>query len=130
VSSGPSPQAAKDALDMWLAGGATIRLWTVAPDFDGTGGTEAVPAGGAPTSSFQPAVSGTGAQIAKATSSGAVTFPGVPVASTDVVALSFHDPSDGHLIVVDRAWTAPGAGWSAGASPQLASVSVPFVQVS
>jgi len=118
-----------DALDMWLSGGATIRLWTVAPAFDGTGGTEAVPAGGAPTASFQPAVEGTGGQIAKATTAVPPVFPGVPVASSAVEAISFHDPSDDHLIVLDAAFTAPGAGWSAGDSPTF-PVSVPFVPVS
>lgn len=130
MASGPGVQRAKDALDMWLGGGATIRLWLVAPDFNGAGGTESVPGGGAPTSTFQPAVDGTGGQIAKATSTGAVTFPVVPDDSSDIVAISFHDPSDDSLIVVDDAWTAPGAGWSAGDSPQLASVTVPFVPVS
>lgn len=130
MASGPGVQSAKDALDMWLAGGAVVRLWKVAPDFHGVGGTESVPAGGAPTASFQPAVDGTGAQIAKATSTGAVTFAGVPDASSSIVAISYHDPSDDHLIVLDNSWTPPGAGWSAGDSPQLAFVSVPFVPVS
>lgn len=130
MASGPGVSKACDALDMWLAGGGTVRLWTVAPDYDGTGGTESVPAGGAPTASFQPAVAGTGGQIAKATSTGAVTFSNVPDASADIVALSVHDPSDDSLIAIDRAWTAPGVGWSVGDSPQLAFVSVPFVPVS
>ena len=130
MASGPGTSKACDALDMWLGGGAVVRLWTVAPDFDGTGGTESVPAGGAPTAAFQPAVAGTGGQIAKATSTGAVTFAGVPDDSSDIVAISFHDPSDDDLIVVDDSWTAPGAGWSSGDSPQLAYVSVPFVPVS
>ena len=130
MASGPGVARACDALNMWLAGGGVVRLWTVAPAFDGTGGTESVPSGGAPTSSFQPAVDGTGPQIAKADSSGPVTFPGVPNDSSDIVAISFHDPSDDTLIVVDETFTAPGAGWSAGDSPQLASVTVSFVPVS
>jgi len=129
MASGPGVQRAKDALDMWLGGGGVVRLWKVAPGFDGTGGTESVPAGGAPTVSFQPAVAGTGGQIAKA-QSGPVTFSGVPDASSAIVALSIHDPSDGSLIAIDRAWSAPGAGWSSGDSPQLAYVSVPFVPAS
>lgn len=129
MASGPGVQRAKDALDMWLAGGGVVRLWTVAPAFDGTGGTESVPAGGAPTASFGPAQAGTSGQIAFAKSA-AVTFSGVPVASADVVALSVHDPVDDELIMLDDAWSAPGAGWSAGDSPQLAFVSVPFVPVS
>jgi len=130
MASGPGVQRAIDALDMWLAGGGTVRLWTVAPAFDGTGGTESVPAGGAPVATFQPAVAGTGGQIAKAQSTGAVTFSGVTAASSAIVALSIHDPSDNSLIAIDRAWTAPGAGWASGDSPQLAYVSVPFVPVS
>ena len=129
MASGPGVQRAKDALDMWLGGGGKVRLWTVAPAFDGTGGTESVPTGGAPTATFAPAVAGTGGQIAKA-QSGTVTFAGVPVASSSIVALSVHDPSDNSLISLDNAWSAPGAGWSAGDSPQLASVSVTFVPVS
>ena len=129
MASGPGVQRAKDALDMWLAGGGTIRLWKVAPAFDGTGGTESVPAGGAPTVLFQAAVAGTGGQIAKA-QSGPVTFSGVPDASSAIVALSVHDPSDNSVIALDAAWTAPGAGWASGDSPQLAYVSVPFVPVS
>ena len=130
MASGPGVSKAIDALDMWLAGGGVVRLWTVAPDYDGTGGTESVPAGGAPTAAFQPAEAGTGGQIAKAVSTAAVTFANVPAASSDIVALSIHDPVDDSIIAIDRAWTAPGAGWSAGASPQLASVTVPFVPVS
>lgn len=130
MASGPGVSKAIDALDMWLAGGGVIRMWTVAPDFDGTGGTESVPAGGAPTATFQPAVAGAGGQIAKATSTGAVTFTGAADDSADIVALSVHDPSDDSLIAIDRAWTAPGAGWVSGDSPQLAYVSVPFVPVS
>src|SRR5689334_12340916 len=114
---------------MWLSGGGVVRLWTVAPGFDGTGGTESVPAGGAPTASFQPAVAGTGGQIAKATSTGAVTFASVPDASADIVALSVHDPVDDSIISLDTNWTAPGSGWSAGDSPQLAFVSVAYVPV-
>ena len=129
MASGPGVSKACDALDMWLGGGGVVRLWTVAPAFDGTGGTESVPSGGAPTASFAPAVAGTGGQIAKA-QSGTVTFAGVPVASSSIVALSVHDPSDNSLISLDNAWSAPGAGWSAGDSPQLASVSVTFVPVS
>ena len=129
MASGPGVQRAKDALDMWLGGGGVVRLWTVAPDFDGVGGTESVPGGGAPTASFQPAVAGTGGQIAKAVS-GAVTFASAAHASSAIVALSVHDPSDDSIIAIDRAWTAPGAGWAAGDSPQLASVTVPFVPVS
>ena len=130
MASGPGVQRAKDALDMWLGNGGTIRLWKVAPAFDGTGGTESVPAGGAPTVTFQPAVAGTGGQIAKAQSTGAVTFAGVPDASSAIVALSVHDPSDNSVIALDAAFTAPGAGWASGDSPQLAYVSVPFVPVS
>ena len=129
MASGPGVSKACDALDMWLGGGGVVRLWTVAPAFDGTGGTESVPSGGAPMASFAPAVAGTGGQIAKA-QSGTVTFAGVPVASSSIVALSVHDPSDNSLISLDNAWSAPGAGWSAGDSPQLASVSVTFVPVS
>lgn len=130
MASGPGVQRAIDALNMWLGGGGVVRLWTVAPGFDGVGGTETVPSGGAPTASFQPAVAGTGGQIAKAASTGAVTFAGVPVASSAVVALSVHDPADNSIIAIDRAWVAPGTGWAAGDSPQLASVTVPFVPVS
>jgi hypothetical protein len=114
---------------MWLGGGGVIRLWTVAPDFDGTGGTESVPSGGAPTATFAAAVAGTGGQIAKAVTTGPVTFVGVPAASSAIVALSVHDPSDNSIIAINRTWTAPGAGWTAGQSPSLAFVSVPFIPV-
>ena len=130
MASGPGVSKAIEALDMWLAGGGTIRLWTVAPDFDGTGGTESVPTGGAPTETFQPAVAGTSGQIAKAETTGAVVFVEVPDASDDIVALSVHDPSDNSIIAINRAWVAPAPGWSAGESPVLDFVSVPFVPVS
>ena len=130
MASGPGVSKACDALDMWLAGGGTVRLWTVAPAFDGTGGTESVPAGGAPVASFQPAVAGTGGQIARAQSTGAVTFSGVPDASSAIVALSIHDPSDNSLVCIDRNFVTPGAGWASGDSPQLAYVSASFVPVS
>ena len=129
MASGPGVQRAKDALDMWLAGGGVVRLWKVAPGFDGTGGTESVPAGGAPTATFGPAQDGTSGQIAFA-KSGTVTLAGVPDASSAITALSVHDPVDDEIISLDTNWTAPGAGWSAGDSPQLAFVTVPFVPVS
>lgn len=128
MAAGAGQQAAKDALDMWLGGGGTIRLWTVAPGFDGTGGTESVPAGGAPTVSFNPAVAGTGAQIAKADAASSPIFQSVPDPSTAIVALSVHDPADDHLLVLDGAWVAPGSGWAAGDSPTF-PLSVPFVPV-
>lgn len=116
---------------MWLAGGGVIRLWTVAPDFDGIGGNESVPAGGSPTAAFQPAVAGTGGVIAKATTSGPVTIPSVPHASTDIVAMSVHDPSDDSIIHLDTQVDPStfGSGWAAGESPQLAYVTVSFVPV-
>ena len=128
MASGPGVQRAKDALDMWLGGGGVVRLWLVAPAFDGTGGTESVPSGGAPTATFSPAVAGTGGQIAKADASASPVFPGVPDASTAIVALSVHDPSDDSIISLDTSWTAPGTGWTAGQSPTF-PVSVVFVPV-
>jgi hypothetical protein len=75
-------------------------------------------------------VAGTGGQIARAQSTGAVTFPSVPAASSAIVALSIHDPSDNSLVCIDRNFVAPGAGWASGDSPQLAYVSASFVPVS
>lgn len=112
---------------MWLGGGGVLRLWTVAPDYDGTGGTESVPSGGAPSATFDPAEDGTGGQIASVQTSASVTFVGVPAASSSIVAVSVHDPSDDSIIAIDRTWTAPGSGWSAGQSPNLAFVKLAFV---
>lgn len=129
MASGPGVSKGQLALDLLLAGGALVRLWTVAPAFDGTGGAESVPAGGAPSVTFQPSVAGSGGQIATATTTGPVTFMGVPDASGSIVALSVHDPSDNSMICIDQAWVAPGAGWAAGQSPQLAYVRAAFVPV-
>lgn len=129
MASGPGVSKACLALDVLLSGGGVVRLWTTAPAFDGSGGVETVPSGGAPSATFQPAVAGTGGQIAVSQSAGPVTFVGVPVASGSVVALSVHDPADNSLICIDRAWVAPGAGWTAGQSPQLAYVQAAFVPV-
>ncbi|MCW2829460.1 MAG: hypothetical protein JWP31_152, partial [Aeromicrobium sp.] len=108
-------------LDTLLAGGAKMRLWTVAPSYAGTGGTEVTDGGySAPTVTFNAAVAGSGGQIAKATSSSSAPFTNMPVASTSVAAFSLHDPSDNSLIVVVSSWTSPTA-WAIGDSPNIAA---------
>lgn len=132
MASGPGVTKARSVLDMLLAGGAKVRLWTVAPAYDGTGGTE-VSGGGysAPTIPFNAAVAGTGGQIAKSTSSAQTLFSNMPVASSAVVALTLHDPSDNSLIALNNAWTSP-VSWAVGESPMIpaGSLVVPFVPAS
>lgn len=131
MASGPSVATAREILDMILAGGVEVRLWTDAPAFDGTSGTE-VTGGGydPPTVTFNPAVAGTGGQIAKGTNLSSFVMVDLPVASTDVVAISVHDPSTGDLKWLNDSWTSPVA-WSAGQSPMFGAgvFGVAFVPV-
>ena len=131
MTSGPGVAQARTALDMWLGGGGVIRLWTVAPNFDGTGGTESVPSGGAPTATFAAAVAGTGGQIAKATNQGAFVLTELPVASTSVVAISVHEHSTGALKWKNDSWSSP-VPWAVGESPMFPAeaFAVAFVPVS
>lgn len=132
MASGPGVSKGQAVLDMLLAGGATVRLWSTAPDYDGDpAGVEVVPAGGAPTVTFSPAVAGTAGQIVKAVSNSAALFTDVPVANTGVVALSLHDPADDSMIAINNAWASP-VPWSAGGSPLIPAggLVVPFVPVS
>lgn len=129
MTSGPGITQGETALDMLLSGGAKMRLWTVAPAYDGTGGTEVTGGGyAAPTVTFSPSVAGTGGQIAKAVSSSAALFANMPVASSGVPAWSLHDPSTDDLIVLVSSVTWP-TSWAIADSPNIpaGSIVVPFV---
>lgn len=129
MSSGPSVTTARQMLDMILGSDVDVRLWTVAPAFDGTGGTEVTGGGYAPAVlTANAAVAGTGGQIAKSTSQNGVLFTNMPVASTSVVAISVHVHSTGAMVALNNAWTSPVA-WAVGASPLIpaGSLVVPFV---
>lgn len=127
MASGPSVDVAKEILDGYFGGIAIttlppsvdVRLWTVAPDFDGTGGTEVT--GGAYTPAVLAAgsatVGGVG-QIAKILSSGPITFYDMPSDSTDVVAFTTHDHIDGRMLWLNDSWTSP-TSWAVGESPQV-----------
>ena len=131
MGSGPSVSAGIDYLDMELGSDRDVRLWTVAPDFDGTGGTEVTGGGYAPAVlTSNPAVAGTGGQIAKATSLGSLLFTNMSVASTSVVAITVHVHSTGEMRWVDNAWTSP-VPWSIGQSPLIpaAAFALAFVPV-
>lgn len=132
MASGPSVDAAREMLDMILASDVDVRLWTVAPAFDGTGGTEVVGGGYAPAVlTTNPAVAGTAGQIAKATSLGGLLFTNMPVASTAVVAISVHVHSTGDLRWLNDTWVSPVA-WAVGESPLIPAgdFAVAFVPVS
>ena len=130
MASGPGVTKARAVLDMLLSGGAKMRMWTVAPGFDGTGGTETVPGGGVPTVSWSPAVAGSGGQIAKAASSTSTVLANMAVASTAIAAVSYHDPADDSLIALDNSPTLP-LSWAVGESPMFpaGSLVIPFVPV-
>ena len=132
MSSGPSVTAAREILDMILASDVDVRLWTVAPAFDGTGGTEVSGGGYAPAVLTEnPAVAGTGGQIAKADNQLSFLFTNVPVPSSSVVAISVHTHSTGALRWLNNSWTSP-VSWSAGGSPLFpaGSFAVAIVPVS
>ena len=124
MASGPSVSVAKSILDCYfggiapsdIPGSVEVRLWTVAPDFDGTGGTEATSSAAWPTLAMSTAVDGGVGQIAKALSSGTLLFAEMTEASGDVVAFSTHDVSTGDLIWLNNSWTSP-MSWAAGESP-------------
>lgn len=104
-----------------------VRLWTVAPAADGTGGTECTGVMVRPLLSSAVAVAGGAGQVAKVTSDQAVIFEGINEASSAVVAMSIHDDSDGTLVwvgpFVPPATKASG-GWDAGDSPAISAGSI------
>lgn len=118
-----SQKWAKKALS-WIGGIAetpplslTARMWTVAPDETGTGGTEVTGGGYAPpTIALGTPVNGTAGLVAKVLNSAVANFYDMPVASSDVVACSLHDEV-GDLVVLNDAWTPPA--WAVGANPQV-----------
>lgn len=124
MASGPSVDVAKSILDCYFGGVAPsdvpasieVRLWTVAPDFDGTGGTEATSGSSWPTLSVDAATAGGVGQIAKALSDVDMLFATMTEASTAVVAFTTHHVSSGDLIWLNNSWTSP-VSWSAGESP-------------
>ena len=132
MAAGPSVTAGKLALDTWLSSDVDVRFWTVAPAFDGTGGTQVTGGGYAPAVvSFNASVTGTGGQIAKAIQSTSFVLSNMPVASGSVVAISLHEHSSGNLKWLDNAWTSP-VSWTIGQSPlfNVGALTVAFVPVS
>jgi hypothetical protein len=95
----------------------TVRVWTVAPDETGTGGTEFTGGGYTPeVATFDDPVNGTSGLVAKMLNDVAVTFIDMPFASTAATALSLHDDA-GDLVLVNDSWTAPT--WAAGDNVQF-----------
>jgi hypothetical protein len=132
MASGPSVDAAIEMLDQELGSDRDVRLWTVAPDFDGTGGTEVTGGDYEPAVlTSAPAVAGTGGQIAKAVNLLGFYFADMPVASTAVVAISVHVHSTGELRWLNDSWTSPVA-WAIGESPLIPAgvFALAFVPVS
>jgi hypothetical protein len=126
MSSGPSVSVAKSILDCYFGGIAPsdipslveVRMWTVAPAFDGTGGTAATSAGSWPVLAMSAAVAGGVGQIAKVLTSAQLLFVTMTQASTAVVAFSTHNVSTGGLVWLNNSWTSP-VSWSAGESPLI-----------
>jgi hypothetical protein len=102
---------------MLLDADVDVRLWTTAPAFDGAGGVEVTGGGYIPAVlTANPSVAGTGGQIANATNQAAFLFVDMPVASTDVVAITVNTHSTGDLVWLNDSWVSPVA-WSVGESP-------------
>lgn len=127
MASGPSQLYAKKFLN--AVGGISftpppavdVRLWTVAPSFAGTGGTEVAGGSYAPAVlSVAAAVNGGTGQIAKVLSDASFLFTSMPVASSSVVAFSVHDHITGDMVWLNDSWSPPDA-WAIGASPQVAA---------
>lgn len=117
MASGPSVSAAIDYLNMELGSDRDVRFWTSPPARDGSGGAEVSGGGYAPAVlQGNAAVAGTGGQIAKATNMAGFYFADMPVASTDVVAVSVHVHSTGEMRWLNDSWTPPMT-WSVGQSP-------------
>lgn len=111
----------------WLGGVAvspplslTCRMWTVAPDETGTGGTEVV--GGAYTEKtvvLGTPANGTGVLTAQALNSASMTFSDMPVASTAIAAYTLHDDV-GDLVLCNDSPDFSATPWAIGGSPQVA----------
>ena len=132
MSSGPSVNSGKLALDTILASDVDMRLWTVAPNFAGTGGTQVTGGGYAPAVvSFAASVAGSGGQIAKAVQSTSFVLSNMPVASGSIVAMTLHEHSSGDIKWLDNAWTSP-VSWTIGQSPlfNVGALTVAWVPVS
>lgn len=126
MASGPSVQTAKDILNAVIGGlyfetpaSVDVRLWTVAPTFDGSGGTEVVGAGYTPAVlSVGTAVNGGVGEIARILSDAPLLFTDMPVPSTSIAAASIHNHDTGALIWLNDQWSPPDA-WNVGDSPLI-----------
>lgn len=102
-----------------------MRLWTVAPAPDGTGGTECTGTSVRPILSSAAAAVGSAGRVAQVASSQSVLFQGIAQASSAVVAASFHDDATGEIVWL-TAWSPASTGdtWPAGGSPLIAAGNV------
>ena len=104
-----------------------VRLWTVAPDGNGTGGTEATGASVRPILYSAAAADGVAGERARVVSSQSVVFEAIDQASSAIVHASFHDDATGEM-VWDTPWSPPAdaasGGWAAGASPSISAADI------
>lgn len=99
-----------------------MRLWTVAPAADGSGGTEVTGGDVRPILRSGAAVNGLAGERARVASQEPVTLTAIDQPSSAVVHVSFHDADTGEM-VWDSPWSPPAdaasGGWDAGDSPSI-----------
>jgi hypothetical protein len=131
VASGPSVDIAIEILDAYIGCvtpssiplSVDCRLWTVAPAFDGTGGTEVTGGGYAPEVFTTTAATAGGAGVIAKIQNANFYFTNLPVASSSVVAATIHNHGTGQMIWLNDSWTSPGA-WAVGGSPLIKAVDI------
>ena len=94
-----------------------VRLWTVAPNPDGTGGTECTGGGVRPILYAAAPQAGSAGRMAQVKTAQGLLFQEIDQASTEVVYASVHDDATGDIEWLG-AWTPPEP-WAAGASPLI-----------
>ena len=95
-----------------------VRLWTVAPDSTGAGGTEVTGASVRPMFYSAAAQPGSAGRVAQAKAAQSLLFQDIDQPASAVVAVSWHDDVSGEMLWF-APWSPPAGEWVAGDSPSI-----------